>query len=81
MNRKLKQFCEEISKEIGIDYNVVEEVVKSQFCHVKYIMERGRLENVMLNNLGKFAVKKGMLKRVEKLNKEGKNIHPRRKVD
>ena len=48
-----------------IDSEVVEKIIRSQFLFVKDAMEQGEYQTIMLQYLGKFAVKTTRLKKIQ----------------
>lgn len=51
-----------VSTELGLDSELVNEVVRSQFRFVRDVMEAGEKDSVLLPYFGKMAIKPGVLK-------------------
>mgnify|MGYP003468435997 FL=1 len=63
-----------LAAKYGLDEEVIEKIIRSQFNFVASTMQEGNFESVHLHHFGKFAVKPNSIKRVNDL-KEFKNKH------
>lgn len=75
----MEETINEISHDFGLDNELVNEVVRSQFRFVKDVMEAGEMDSVLLPYFGKIAVKPGLLKKTSKeflsrIHKSGKSF-------
>ena len=62
----VKVLAEELSNELGLDAELIERVIKSEFKLVRDEMRSGDWNGVKLQYLGKFAVKPNRMKYVIK---------------
>jgi len=75
----MEEVINQVAKKLGIDEEIVNKVVRSQFKFVKDVMESGEMNSVHLSYFGKFAVKPNRLDYlpedfVNNIHKSGKEI-------
>lgn len=56
----------ELAKELDMNVDTIEKIVRSEFEFVKETMESGKMESVLLHHFGRFQVKPGRLKYLNK---------------
>lgn len=62
----MDKIIKEISHDSGLDVELVNKVVRSQFKFVKDVMEAGEMDSIHLPYFGKIAIKPGRLKHLSK---------------
>lgn len=66
MAKSKKTIIQKIATKHNISLQKVEEVVNYQFKYVSKIMKEGNFESIRLPYFGKFHVKEGRIKNIEK---------------
>ena len=74
----IKVLSKELSDELGIDKDLIEKIVRSEFKLLKDTISDGEWESVKLQYLGKFVVKPTRRKYAEEyVNYKQQGVHPK----
>lgn len=75
----MEDIVNKVAKQLNIDEEIVNKVVRSQFKFVKDVIESGEMQSIHLAYFGKFAIKPNRLKYlpddfIDDIHKSGKEI-------